>query len=108
MAEPKFVDGMRVTRHPKAPDFVKASIGINIGDFLVWANAHSKNGWVNIQVKESKGGKLYAELDTYEPRTAPQEGGNDAGYEKTIQVQDTTTSPDENGRVTDMADIPFN
>jgi len=28
---------------------------------------HHKEGWVNIQVKRSKGGKLYAELDTWQP-----------------------------------------
>jgi len=69
MAEKNFVDGMKVTRNEKAPDFVKASIGVNIGDFLVWANKNSKNGWVNFQIKESKGGKLYAELDTWEKKS---------------------------------------
>lgn len=69
----KFVGGMRVTRHERAPQFVKASIGVNIGDFIAWADRHSKNGWVNFQIKESKSGKLYAQLDEYEAgKTKPQ------------------------------------
>lgn len=71
MDNEKFAAGMRVSKpSEKAPKFIIANIGINVADFLFWANKHSDRGWVNIQVKESKSGKLYAELDDYK-RTTP-------------------------------------
>lgn len=69
MENEKFVEGMRVAKpSEKAPDFIKLNIGVNVADFLYWANKHSDRGWVNIQIKESKGGKLYAEIDNYKPQ----------------------------------------
>lgn len=72
MAEKIFVNGMSF-KEPRqgAPDFVKGSISIKIEDLIPFLeqNANEK-GWVNIDVKESKGGKLYCELNTYQ-RGAP-------------------------------------
>lgn len=96
----KFVGGMRVSRNEKAPDFVLASIGVNIGDFVAWADKYSKNGWVNFQLKKSKGGKLYAELDTWEKKPDPTKGEVERPVEKieTIQYPEEDINPD---------DIPF-
>lgn len=87
----KFVGGMRVTRHEKAPDFVLASVGVNIGDFIAWADKFSKNGWVNFQLKKSKGGKLYAELDTWEKKPDASQGEVERPLE-TIQREETSGS----------------
>lgn len=104
----KFVAGMRVTRHEKAPDFVKASIGVNIGDFLVWANAHAKNGWVNFQIKESRGGKLYAELDSYEPKPKAGLGEVDMNTVSNTPETPCMTSTGYNGEAPiNVAEIPF-
>ena len=62
-----FVDGLIVKRHPNAPDFVKASLSFKMEEFTAFARQHHKDKWLNVQIKESKGGKLYAELDTWEP-----------------------------------------
>ena len=88
MVEIKFIEGMIAKKpHEKAPAFVKVNLSVKIADFLFFANRHSKNGWMNITIKESKGGKFYAELDTYEPReTPPEYGGNDKGYENTVKI----------------------
>jgi len=65
----KFVDGVIVKKpSDKAPEFIIANIAVNIGDFLNWANQNSKNGWVNFIIKESQGGKFYAEIDTFDPK----------------------------------------
>ena len=54
--------------HEKAPDFVKMGLSFKVDEFIEFLKEHDKNGWVNMQVKESKGGKIYAELDTWEKK----------------------------------------
>ena len=77
MSEPtEFVDGLIVKApHPKAPDYVKANISIKVEDLGKWLRARYKaslenDGWINIDVKESKGGKWYAAVSTFKPNKA--------------------------------------
>ena len=66
MADDKiFTNGLIVKPpRPGAPDFVKASISIKTEEFVAFLEAHTKpDGWVNIDVKESRGGKWYGELN---------------------------------------------
>lgn len=86
MSEEKvFVDGMIVKRHPNAPDFVKASVSFKMDEFLAFARQHHKDKWLNVQIKESRGGKLYAELDTWRPS---QQEVHDHGMQQARQVVD--------------------
>ena len=74
--EIQFVDGLIVKApHPKAPDYVKATISIKVEDLGKWLREKYKAGneWVNIDLKESKGGKWYAALSTYKPKAKEQE-----------------------------------
>lgn len=67
----EFVDGLMIKApHENAPDFVKAQISIKVEDLGVWLRAKHKAGekWVNIDVKESKGGNWYAAVSTFKPR----------------------------------------
>lgn len=50
----------------KAPDFIKARLSVLVKDFIPFIEEY-KNvaGYVNIDIKESRGGKYYAELNTY-------------------------------------------
>jgi hypothetical protein len=49
-----------------APDFVKGSLSIKTEEFTKFLIDHTKpEGWCNIDIKESKGGKLYCELNQY-------------------------------------------
>ena len=69
--EIEFVEGLIVKApHPKAPDFVKASISIKVEDLGKWLRGKFKAGdeWVNIDVKEAKSGKWYAAVSTYKPK----------------------------------------
>lgn len=66
--EKVFIDGMIVKRHEKAPDFVICNLSLKGEELVPFMRKHQKDGWVNVQVKRSKGGKLYAELDTWEPK----------------------------------------
>jgi hypothetical protein len=60
--------------HERAPEFVKGSISIKVEEFTAFLQEHvSAEGWVNISVKERRGGKLYCELDQYKRREEPAE-----------------------------------
>jgi len=71
-----FIDGVNVfTPNEKAPDFVKASLVINPTKLIAWLKENDqhltegKEGLeLRTQIKESKQGKLYASVDTYEPK----------------------------------------
>ena len=71
MAEDKeFVDGLYV-KESKA-DFVKLAISINrkqLGNYL----RQSEKEWINVDVKESKNGKLYAEVNNWTPKEKKEE-----------------------------------
>ena len=74
MAEPIFIDGMRIFKpHENAPDFVIGSISIDRAIFQVWLNNQTKQK-INIDVKRSKKGNYYAQLNTFEPKPR---GNND-------------------------------
>ena len=66
--EIEFVNGL-IVKAPRdgAPDFVKASISIKSTDLMVWLSKR-EGDWVNIDVKESKGGKWYAAVSTFKPK----------------------------------------
>jgi hypothetical protein len=76
--EIEFVDGLIVKApNPKAPDFVKASISIKVEDLGKWLRAKYKgslesDGWINIDVKESKAGKWYAAVSNFKPKSKEQ------------------------------------
>lgn len=81
--EIEFVNGLIVKApHEKAPSFVKASISIKVADLGMWLREKHKAGdeWVNIDVKESKGGKWYAAVNTFKPeeKSAPKSAGKPA------------------------------
>ena len=70
MAEDKIFTTGLVFKLPseKAPDFVKGKLSIKVDEFTAWLQGHvNNNGWVDIDIKESKGGKIYCELNTYKP-----------------------------------------
>ena len=69
MSEDKiFTDGL-IFKLPRdtAPDFVKGSLSVKVEEFKTWLDAHVDNGWVNIDLKVSQGGKAYAEKNTWKP-----------------------------------------
>lgn len=77
----EFVDGLIVKApHENAPGFVKASISIKVEDLGKYLRAKFKEGneWLNIDVKESKGGKWYAALSTYKPKGKADKAGDES------------------------------
>tara|TARA_R100000654_G_scaffold73226_2_gene105797 strand:+ start:1474 stop:1713 length:240 start_codon:yes stop_codon:yes gene_type:complete len=69
--------------YPKKPkvDFIKASFGIKKAEFVEWFKQQDKQEeWINIDIKESKGGNLYAELNTWKPNNEKKEEDDLMGF----------------------------
>jgi len=75
-----FVNGMIIKKpNDNAPEWVKAKMSIKLDDFKSWiggfVKANPDDEWINIDIKESQKGTLYAERDTWKPEkkaAAPQ------------------------------------
>ena len=68
--EKNFANGFIVSRRDAAPDFVISNVAINVAEFTDWLNKNKNDkGWVNIDLKQSKSGKYYAEQNTWQPNT---------------------------------------
>ena len=73
MSDPIFVNGLIVKApNDKAPDFVKAAISIRVEELITFLS-EQKTEWVNIDVKESKKGKWYAQVNTFKPESKQDE-----------------------------------
>jgi hypothetical protein len=66
--EKVFAEGIIFKRNDNAPDFVIGSMSVKVEEFVPFLQANSKNGWTNLNVKKSQSGKIYVELDTFEPK----------------------------------------
>jgi hypothetical protein len=98
--EIEFVDGL-FYKEPRsnAPDYVKGSISIQPAKLAAWCQTHASDEWVNVDVKESKGGKIYCAVNDWKP-----EGKREAAPQPQRQARQTTPQPA--GGFTDD-DIPF-
>ena len=87
MSDIEFVDGLMV-KAPRdgAPEFVKGSISIKRADLGNWLRGKTDE-WINIDIKESKGGKWYAAVNDWRPDAE--------------QGMPTDTTP------VDTSDVPF-
>lgn len=78
-----------------SPEFVKGRINIKVPDLIPFINAHQNNaGYVNLDLKKSKEGKLYLELNTWKPTPKVEEN------------REPTIDP-ETGRDCSPDNIPF-
>ena len=74
--EIEFVYGLIVKEpHQNAPDFVKCAISIKREELIEWLT-NREGDWVNIDVKESKGGKWYAAVSNFKPKQENKPGAN--------------------------------
>lgn len=89
MADIIFIDGMSFFDPPKqAPEYVKGRIGVNVGKFIEFADKHQKNGFLNIEIKESKKGNTYLSLVPYLPKLKPQEDDGTLGIDLEQDAKD--------------------
>ena len=76
MAEEKiFANGFSFKRNNNAPDFIIGKQSIKVDEAVAFLQAKQKNGWVNLEIKQAKGGNYYIELDTWEPKETANAGG---------------------------------
>jgi hypothetical protein len=70
----EFVDGL-FYKEPRAnaPDYVKGSLSIQPAKLAAWCQTHASDEWVNVDVKESKGGKIYCAVNDWKPGQQRQE-----------------------------------
>ena len=77
MAKEKiFVEGMYFEKPtPGSPEWIKGKISVKVVEFNQFAEKYVKNsGYINIDLKKSKAGKLYLELNDWTPsKQAPKE-----------------------------------
>jgi len=87
MSEKKFVTGCFVSRRDSAPDFVKANLSFNEKFIEYLKENFNSKGYVNIDLKESKEGKLYLDLNDWQP-TGDQEKLVKEGIEIKVEPRD--------------------
>lgn len=66
--EKVFANGFSFKRRDNAPDFVIGQQSIKVDEAIVFLKENQKNGWVNLNVNKARSGKMYVELDTFEPK----------------------------------------
>ena len=68
--DPVFADGF-IFKRPRegAPDFVKGALSIKVDEAIAFLQKHNNAGWVNLDLKNSQGGKLYLQLNDWKPRS---------------------------------------
>ena len=75
MDKKEFANGLMIKApHDKAPEFVKCSISIKRKDFGNWLRS-KPDEWINLDVKVSKDGKWYAEVNNWKPGKTSDENG---------------------------------
>ena len=65
-----FAEGFSFKRRDNAPEFVVGRQSIKVEEAVAFLEKHSKNGWVNIDIKKAKNGNYYCELDNWESASA--------------------------------------
>lgn len=67
--EKTFAEGIYFDKpHEKSPDFVKGKISLQKDKLIDFVTKHAnEKGYVNLDVKESREGKVYIELNTWKP-----------------------------------------
>jgi hypothetical protein len=80
MAEKKFPEGINVQR-PKvgAPDFVKARVWIRKDEFMHWLTTQGDDS-INLDLMESKKGKLYFAVDDWKPDNQGENEGTSSDF----------------------------
>lgn len=69
MTDTIFADGFRFDRpRDGAPEFIKGRLSVRAEQAIPFIQAHAnERGYVNLDLKVSKEGKLYLQLDNWNP-----------------------------------------
>ena len=76
-AEAIWIDGLII----KEGNFHKGEphlkVSIKVVEFAKFVKEHAKENWLNLEIKTSKGGKVYGQLDTFVPKAKDSSESND-------------------------------
>lgn len=75
MSEIQFAQGVNVRKKEFSNGGFIIKLGINMNEFYE-KNPTNEKGYVNIDIKESKKGNWYAEVNTYNPKSNAKEETN--------------------------------
>ena len=64
----EFAQGIIFKRNDNAPDWAIGKLSFKVDEAINFLKSKEKKGWVNLEVKKSKEGKFYIELDTFESK----------------------------------------
>ena len=106
--EPTFADGMIFKRpNEGAPDFVKGALSIKVDEAIAFLQKHNSGGWVNLDLKNSQGGKLYLQLNDWKPKSQDNEQPPVAAAP--VAAPQTRTNPQDSQDAPAIAegDIPW-
>lgn len=102
-----FPEGLSIKKpFAGAPSWVKGNVSVKVDEFIAFLKENEKSGgWVNLDLKESKAGNLYFELNTYSKKASDSE-------QKQIEAHNNPeenglTSKGLNGEEINIEDIPF-
>jgi hypothetical protein len=100
MSDKKFAAGIYADApHPNAPEFVKARLSIKVADAIAFLKEHEKqSGYVDLDIKESREGKWYVELNEYQAKERTPRPSREPKPSEPIEYPKDDISPD---------DIPF-
>lgn len=102
--EIEFPKGLMVkAKHENAPEYVICKLSIRREELIEWLQG--KDGdWINLDVKESKVGKLYAAVDTWKPEQRGGGSGSRGGAPQRQRPQSSKPAPPDDF---DEDSIPF-
>ena len=95
-----FTEGLIVKINDNAPDFVIGNLSVKVDEFKPFLDKHTKNGWVNIDIKQARGGNYYCELDTWESPNTKTNNATPANAKVAKKAEVLVESEDDD-------DLPF-
>lgn len=96
MNNTQFIEGIRFyVPNAKAPDFIKANFEIDKNELISFLNSQSGDKIRGV-LKESKNGKYYSQIDTFEPSNQ----SNSATAQATAPVAEPVVEEEDD-------DLPF-
>lgn len=80
MSEARFPNGL-IFKTPRegAPDFVKGAVSIKREELIEWLKSE-QGEWVNLDLKKSKEGKLYFQVNDWKPESKTETVSDDLPF----------------------------
>jgi len=107
MSDITFADGFTFERREGAPDFVvgRLSIKANLGKIFIDTYANER-GFINLNIKQSKKGGYYIELDTWKPNMNEKKEWQPIPQTQ-AQIDEVANIPKRDYPVEELGDSPF-